>query len=158
MSHGRSQIKSLLKSALDMEEDFQFPPTSTINLPESTLTKSLLKSALDMEEDFQILTKSPNMSTNMSPNMTGQPNMSTSQPGPNLDLDYDFRMCNIVNPETARLRRSLPKTASLLRFLSHINLSHFNPYNSTIILLKTFNILIMKVIVIFISKICFPYL
>ena len=96
-----SQTKSLLKNALDMEEDFHIPPFSN-DLPEHTFTKSLLKGALDMEEDFQMSAKSPN---------------TTSLPVPNLDLDYDFRMCNIVNPDTARLRRSLPKTASLLRFL-----------------------------------------
>ena len=106
MSGGQTQtsaMKSLLKSALDMEEDFHIPPNSN-DLPEHTLTKSLLKGALDMEEDFQTSARSPNT--------------TNSQPVPNLDLDYDFRMCNIVNPETARLRRSLPKTASLLRFSS----------------------------------------
>ena len=93
--------KSLLKSALDMQEDYQLPQDS--NSHESTLTKSLLRSALDMEEDFQ---------TNV-----------ITQPPKNLDLDYDFRMCNIVNPETDRIKRSVPKTASLLRSYIAIDLS-----------------------------------
>ena len=94
-------MKSLLKSALDMQEDYQLPQDS--NSHESTLTKSLLRSALDMEEDFQ---------TNV-----------ITQPPKNLDLDYDFRMCNIVNPETDRIKRSVPKTASLLRSYIAIDLS-----------------------------------
>ena len=93
-----------------MEQDFEIPPIATTTMsppPESTLTKSLLKSALDWGEDFQ-------------------PPIFT-QPVQTVDLDYDFRMCNIVNPETARLRQSQPKTASLLRFssLSHICSSDF---------------------------------
>ena len=101
--------KSLLKSALDMEEDFQIPPNSNDLLAEPT--KSILKGALDMEEDLQTLVRSPN---------------ATSQPAlPNLDLDYDFRMCNIVNLETARIRRSLPKTASLLRFFKHLIIKNY---------------------------------
>ena len=93
-----------------MEQDLEIPPIPTTTMsppPESTLTKSLLKSALDWGEDFQ-----PPI---------------FSQPVETVDLDYDFRMCNIVNPETARLRQSQPKTASLLRFssLSHICLSYF---------------------------------
>ena len=89
-------MKSLLKSALDMQEDYQLPQDS--NPHESTLTKSLLRSALDMEGDFQ--------------------------PPKNLDLDYDFRMCNIVNPETDRIKRSVPKTASLLRSYIAIDYQH----------------------------------